>query len=55
MTVTTAQIDRYREGYDAFFAGVGLYAVDDALYQLGWLDAYELAWEQYHRERTVKS
>lgn len=55
MTVSAKQIDRYRQGYDAFFAGVGLYAIDDRLYQLGWLDAYELAWQAYERERTVKS
>lgn len=60
MTVTTAQIDRYREGYDAFFAGLGLYAVDSDLYQLGWLDAEE-AWqvanqrEKALRELAVKS
>lgn len=51
MTVTTKQITLFEQGWQAFYTGLPLYAVDSELYQVGWLAAWEFALEEHRRER----
>lgn len=55
MTVSAKQITLFEQGWNAFYAGLGLYAIDNEMYQTGWLAAWEHALEEHQRERAVKS
>lgn len=54
MTVTTKQITLFEQGWQGFYQGLPLYAVDSELYQVGWLAAWDYECELQARERGLK-
>lgn len=54
MTVTVKQITLFEQGWNAFYVGLGLYAIDNEMYQAGWLAAWEFALEEHQREGAVR-